>query len=64
MLGMEEKRKLLVDFNNAKSPYPRERTIYEFSQEQVERTPNNVAVVYEGKQLIYFKFSALILSRL
>ncbi len=53
ILGKQEKRKLLEAFNNTKAPYPREYTIQELFEEQVERTPNKIAVVYEDQQLTY-----------
>ena len=28
--------------------YPKEKTIYELFEDQVERTPDNIALVYEG----------------
>ena len=49
----EEKKKILYDFNNTKKDYPKDKTISELFEEQVEKTPNNVAVVFEDKQLTY-----------
>ncbi|MBX4266311.1 non-ribosomal peptide synthetase [Clostridium estertheticum] len=53
MLSEEEKRKILVDFNDTKKEYPKDKTIYELFEDQVEKTPNNIAVVYEDKKLTY-----------
>lgn len=53
MLSEEEKNKILADFNDAKTKYPKDKTIYELFEEQVERTPDNIAVVYEDKKLTY-----------
>ncbi|WP_033404784.1 non-ribosomal peptide synthetase, partial [Paenibacillus fonticola] len=33
--------------------YPREKTIHQLFEEQVERTPDKAAVIYEGSQLTY-----------
>ena len=53
MLSKEEKRRLLVEFNDTKAEYQKDRTIYELFEEQVEKTPDNIAVVYEEKELSY-----------
>ena len=53
MLSEEEKRKILVEFNDTKAEYPRNKTICQLFEEQVEKTPDNIAVVYEEKELSY-----------
>jgi amino acid adenylation domain-containing protein len=53
MISEEEKNKLLYDFNDTKADYPKDKTIYELFEEQVEKTPNNVALVFENKYLTY-----------
>ncbi len=52
-LSGEEKQQLLYDFNDTKAGYPREKTLQGLFEEQVERTPDNIAVVYEGRALSY-----------
>ncbi len=49
----EERRKILFDFNDTKIEYPKDKTIQDLFEEQVEKTPNNIAVVFEDKQLTY-----------
>ena len=49
----DEKHKILYDFNNTKADYPRDKTISQLFEEQVEKTPDNVAVVFENQQLTY-----------
>ena len=49
----EERNKVLYDFNNTKMDYPKEKTISQLFEEQVERTPDNIAVVFEDKKLTY-----------
>ncbi|MBZ9636378.1 non-ribosomal peptide synthase/polyketide synthase [Clostridium sp. FP1] len=53
MLTKEEKHKLLYEFNDTYADYPRDKTIHELFEEQVEKTPHNVAVVFENKKLTY-----------
>ena len=49
----EEKDKILNVFNNTAVDYPRDKTIVDLFEEQVEKTPDNVAVVFEDKKLTY-----------
>ena len=53
LLTEAEKRRLLVEWNDTKTDYPRDRCIHELLEAQVERSPEAVAVVFEGKQLTY-----------
>ena len=39
--------------NNTKTNYPKDKTINELFEEQVEKNPDNIAVVFEGKTLTY-----------
>ena len=49
----EEKKKILYDFNNTSADYPRDKTITQLFEEQVEKTPDNIAVVFENQKLTY-----------
>lgn len=49
----EEKDKILNVFNNTKVDYPRDKTIVDLFEEQVEKTPDNVAVVFNDEKLTY-----------
>ncbi len=53
LLSSEEKTKLLVDFNATAAEYPRDKTIHQLFEERVERTPEQVAVVFGSEQLTY-----------
>ncbi|MFO5491976.1 MAG: non-ribosomal peptide synthetase, partial [Cuspidothrix sp.] len=44
---------LLVEWNDTRVDYPQDRCIHRLFAEQVERTPDAVAVVFEEKQLTY-----------
>ncbi|WP_152381478.1 non-ribosomal peptide synthetase [Paenibacillus brasilensis] len=49
----EEKSVILKRFNNTRAEYPSEKTIHQLFEEQVERLPEQIALVCEGKQLTY-----------
>lgn len=53
MIFPEEKEQVIVEFNRTKVDYPREKMIHQLFEEQVERTPENIALVFEGNQLTY-----------
>jgi amino acid adenylation domain-containing protein/thioester reductase-like protein len=53
MLSNEEKHKILYEFNDTKVAYPSDKTIATLFEEQVNKTPNNIAVVFEDKKLTY-----------
>jgi amino acid adenylation domain-containing protein len=53
LLTKTERQQLLVQWNDTKTDYPQEVSVHELFEEQVERTPDAVAVVCEGEQLTY-----------
>ncbi len=53
MLTESEKHKILYDFNDTKAEYPKDKTIHQLFEEQVRRTPDNVALVFEDKKMTY-----------
>ncbi len=53
MLSMEEKTQILNQFNNTFTEYPRDKTIISLFEEQVEKTPDKVAIVFENQSLTY-----------
>ena len=46
-------REQLAEWNDTYTEYPRDKCIHSLFEEQVERTPNAVAVVFEEQQLTY-----------
>src|SRR5437867_6050510 len=48
-----EKRQLLVEWNATQSDYPKDKCVHELFEEQVERTPDATAVVFNGHRLTY-----------
>ncbi len=53
LLSEREKHQLLVDFNNTEVTYPKDKTIVDVFENQVEKTPNNVALVCKELKLTY-----------
>ncbi len=53
LLGEEERRRLLVEWNATERAYPGERLLHEVFEEQAARTPDAPAVVFEGFELSY-----------
>ena len=53
ILTPEERHQLLVEWNQTASEYPREKSIHQLFEAQVEQTPEAVAVVFEKDQLTY-----------
>ncbi len=53
MLSPDEKERLLKTFNDTDVEYPGEKVFTRLFEEQVERTPDTVAVVYKDEALTY-----------
>jgi amino acid adenylation domain-containing protein len=53
ILSAEEKHLLLVEFNQTQADYPQDKCIHQLFAEQVQQTPNNIAVVCGEQQLTY-----------
>jgi amino acid adenylation domain-containing protein len=51
ILTSAERQQLLVEFNNTKTDYPKNKCFHQLFEKQVQRTPDSVAVVFEGQQL-------------
>ncbi len=59
LLTEEEKRRILVEWNRTEVEYPRKNLcVHELFQEQVERTPDAIALVFEEKKLTYRELNA------
>ena len=53
MSQYQENYKFLREWNNTAVNYPPDICLHQLFEAQVERTPNSVAVVFEGNQLTY-----------
>ncbi|NEP57983.1 MAG: aminotransferase class V-fold PLP-dependent enzyme, partial [Symploca sp. SIO2G7] len=52
-LSEAERHQLLTKWNDTESEYPSDQCIYQLFEEQVERTPNEIALIFENQQLTY-----------
>ena len=59
LLTKEQYQQIVYDWNKAERPYPKDKTIHQLFEEQVLKTPNNIAVSSEQKQYTYLELSKL-----
>ena len=57
LLTTVEQQQLLIDWNDTQVDYPQDKCIHQLFEEQVERTPDAVAVVFDNKQLTYHELN-------
>ncbi|UCE20069.1 MAG: amino acid adenylation domain-containing protein [Gemmatimonadota bacterium] len=53
LLTQKERHQMLVEWNDAKVDYPQNTCIHQLFEEYALRTPEEVAVVFEGQQMTY-----------
>ncbi len=53
LLTEDEQHQLLVELNNTQVEYPLDKCIHQLFEEQVQQTPDAVAVLFENQQLTY-----------
>ncbi|MEH1780418.1 MAG: amino acid adenylation domain-containing protein [Nostoc sp.] len=53
LLTTAEQQQLLVEWNNTTKEYPQNKCIHQLFEEQVARTPDAIAVVFENQRLTY-----------
>ena len=57
LLSPDEERILLHDFNDIATDYPRDKCVHTLFEEQVERTPDKVAVIACDRTLTYLELN-------
>ncbi len=57
LLSIEEHQRILFQWNKTDKDYPREKTINQLFQEQVERTPGNIALTHNEQRLTYLELN-------
>ncbi|MFN9545828.1 MAG: condensation domain-containing protein, partial [Cyanobacteriota bacterium] len=58
VLPQVERQQVLEDWNATEADYPQDRCIHQLFEEQTERTPDAVALVFEEKSLSYAELNA------
>jgi amino acid adenylation domain-containing protein len=53
LLSEAERHQLLIEWNETQVDYPKDKCIHQLFEEQVEKTPDAVALVFEQQQLTY-----------
>ncbi len=53
VLPDRERQRILLEFNDSAVDYPREKCVHELFVEQVQKTPDAIAVVFEEKKITY-----------
>ncbi|MDY7021521.1 MAG: amino acid adenylation domain-containing protein, partial [Cyanobacteriota bacterium] len=53
LLTKAEQHQLLVEWNNTQTKYCEEQYIHQLFEQQVEKTPNSIAIKFEQQQLTY-----------
>jgi amino acid adenylation domain-containing protein len=53
LLTKDELNQVLVEWNNTEVEYPQDKCIHQLFEEQVEKTPDAVAVVFQEQELTY-----------
>ncbi|NOQ25399.1 MAG: amino acid adenylation domain-containing protein [Bacteroidales bacterium] len=58
ILTEDEKHQVLYEFNNTKADYPTDKTIHQLFEDQVEKTPENIALSLNGETVKYSELNA------
>jgi amino acid adenylation domain-containing protein len=53
LLTLTERQQLLIEWNDTQIDYPQDKCLHHLLEEQVARTPDAIAVVFEEQQLTY-----------
>jgi len=58
LLTPEESQLMLRDWNQTQAEYPKDKCIHQQFEEQVRKTPDSVALVFENEELTYSELNA------
>ncbi len=58
LLTEKERHQLLVEWNQTDRDYPQDKCIHQLFEEQVDRTPDAIAVAFRDRQLTYRELNA------
>jgi amino acid adenylation domain-containing protein len=57
LLSAQDRQILLYDWNLTDAPYAADKTLFQLFEEQVQRVPDNIALVFENQQLSYLQLN-------
>ncbi|MDJ0570030.1 MAG: AMP-binding protein [Pleurocapsa sp. MO_192.B19] len=57
ILSPQELHQLIVEFNQTTAEYPQDKCLHQLFEQQVELTPDAVAVVFEDQKLTYIQLN-------
>ncbi|MGI2909773.1 AMP-binding protein, partial [Tolypothrix sp. VBCCA 56010] len=58
LLTATEQHQILVEFNKTQADYPKHLCLHSLFEQQVDLTPDAVAVVFDSEQLTYHELNA------
>ncbi|WP_426454579.1 amino acid adenylation domain-containing protein [Paenibacillus sp. S-38] len=58
IMHKEERKRILHEFNETSKPYPSDQTVVSLFEQQVERSPDATAAVYQDRKLTYRELNA------
>ena len=53
MVSEKEKQKILIEFNDTEAYFPKEKTVVQLFEEQVQKTPDLTALVFNDSKMTY-----------
>ena len=53
ILSDRDRQQLLVEFNQTQKDYPTDKCVHQLFEEQAERAPDTIAVIFESEQITY-----------
>lgn len=62
LITQDERNRIINEFNHTFVPFSRQKTIIELLEEQVEKTPNQIAIEYREKEITYREFNGKVNS--
>jgi len=58
LLSEAERRRILVEWNDTKVPYPQDKCVHELFEAQAAKTPDAIAVIFEEEEVSYGELNA------
>ncbi|WP_312653312.1 non-ribosomal peptide synthetase [Aminipila sp.] len=53
IISEKEKRQIIDEFNNTEAEYPKDKTLQKLFEEQVKKTPDNIALIHNDVKMTY-----------